>query len=148
NGAILGMSRTETRKKFDEIVDFSGVEKFIDTPVKRYSSGMYVRLAFSVAAHLDPEILIVDEVLAVGDAMVRQKCLGKMQTVNRSEGRTVLFVSHDMANIDAVCNRGVVLNEGKVSFDGPTAEAVRRYLQSRTLDAVVDNLEDRPRKGG
>jgi lipopolysaccharide transport system ATP-binding protein len=147
NGAILGMSTAEIRRKFDEIVDFSGVEKFIDTPVKRYSSGMYVRLAFSVAAHLEPEILILDEVLAVGDAGFRQKCLGKMQDVNRSEGRTVLFVSHDMASIDAVCNRGIMLESGKIAFDGPTAEAVNHYLRSRALDAVVDNLEDRTRQG-
>lgn len=147
NGSILGMTKAEIRRKFDEIVAFSGVERFIDTPVKRYSSGMYVRLAFSVAAHLDPEILIVDEVLSVGDAAFRQKCLGKMQTVNRSEGRTVLFVSHDMASIDAVCSRGIVLESGRVTFDGPTAEAVSRYLSSRTLDAVVDDLEDRRRQG-
>lgn len=147
NGSILGMTRAEIRRKFDEIVAFSGVERFIDTPVKRYSSGMYVRLAFSVAAHLDPEILIVDEVLSVGDATFRQKCLGKMQTVNRSEGRTVLFVSHDMASIDAVCKRGIVLESGKVGFDGPTAEAVSYYLRSRALDAVVDDLEERTRQG-
>ncbi len=147
NGAILGMTKGEISGKFDEIVDFSGVEKFIDTPVKRYSSGMYVRLAFSVAAHLEPEILIVDEVLAVGDAGFRQKCLGKMQNVNRSEGRTVLFVSHDMANIDAICNRGIVLESGKVAFDGPTSEAVNHHVRSRALDAVVNDLEDRTRQG-
>ena len=147
NGAILGMTKPEIKKKFDEIVDFSGVEKFIDTPVKRYSSGMYVRLAFSVAAHLEPEILIVDEVLAVGDAAFRQKCLGKMQNVNLTEGRTVLFVSHDMANIDAICNRGVVLESGMVTFDGSTSEAVNHYVRSRALEAVVDDLEDRTRRG-
>lgn len=147
NGSILGMTKSEIRRKFDEIVEFSGVQTYIDTPVKRYSSGMYVRLAFSVAAHLDPEILIVDEVLSVGDAAFRQKCLGKMQTVNRTEGRTVLFVSHDMASIDAVCSRGIVLDSGKVAFDGSTGEAVSHYLSSRTLDAVVDNLEDRKRQG-
>jgi homopolymeric O-antigen transport system ATP-binding protein len=147
NGSILGMTKAEIRRKFDEIVAFSGVERFIDTPVKRYSSGMFVRLAFSVAAHLDPEILIVDEVLSVGDAAFRQKCLGKMQTVNRSEGRTVLFVSHDMASIDAVCSRGIVLESGKVAFDGPTAEAVSHYLSSRALDAVVDDLEGCTRQG-
>jgi lipopolysaccharide transport system ATP-binding protein len=147
NGAILGMTRAEIKDKFDEIVDFSGVEKFIDTPVKRYSSGMYVRLAFSVAAHLEPEILIVDEVLAVGDAGFRQKCLGKMQNVNRAEGRTVLFVSHDMASIDAICNRGIVLDSGKIAFDGPTSEAVNQHVRSRALDAVVDDLEDRNRQG-
>ena len=147
NGSILGMSTKDIRRKFDEIVAFSGVESFIDTPVKRYSSGMYVRLAFSVAAHLDPEILIVDEVLSVGDAAFRQKCLGKMQTVNRSEGRTVLFVSHDMASIDAICNRGIVIQSGKVAFDGPAAEAVSHYLRSRVLDAAVDDLEGRTRQG-
>jgi lipopolysaccharide transport system ATP-binding protein len=141
------MTRAEIRRKFDEIVDFSGVEKFIDTPVKRYSSGMYVRLAFSVAAHLEPEILIVDEVLSVGDASFRRKCLGKMQNVNQSEGRTVLFVSHDMASIDAICNRGVVLESGKIAFDGPTVEAVNHYVRSRALHAVVDDLEDRTRQG-
>lgn len=147
NGAILGMTRTEIRGKFDEIVTFSGVEKFIDTPVKRYSTGMYVRLAFSVAAHLEPEILVVDEVLSVGDASFREKCLGKMQDVNRSEGRTVLFVSHDMASVDAICNRGVVLESGKVAFDGPTSEAVSYHVKSRVLDAVVNDLEDRTRQG-
>src|SRR5687768_14463351 len=104
NGAIMGMSRAEIKRKFDEIVDFSGVERFLDTPVKRYSSGMYVRLAFSVAAHLEPEILVVDEVLAVGDAEFQRKCLGKMQDVSKSEGRTVLFVSHNMAAIQNLCN--------------------------------------------
>lgn len=147
NAAILGMTKAEIRGKFDEIVDFSGVEKFIDTPVKRYSSGMHVRLAFSVAAHLEPEILIVDEVLAVGDAAFRQKCLGKMQDVNRSEGRTVLFVSHDMASIDAICDRGVVLESGKVAFDGPTPDAVNYHVRSRALDAVVDDFADRSRQG-
>ena len=106
NGAILGMSRVEIRRKFDEIVDFSGVEKFLDTPVKRYSSGMYVRLAFAVAAHLEPEILVVDEVLAVGDAEFQKKCLGKMEDVSRNEGRTVLLVSHNMGVIQRLCNIG------------------------------------------
>src|ERR1039458_7817116 len=109
NGAILGMSRAEIRKKFDEIVAFAEVEKFLDTPVKRYSSGMYVRLAFAVAAHLEPEILIVDEVLAVGDAVFQEKCLGKMKHVSRSEGRTVLFVSHNMGAIQSLCSRAVLL---------------------------------------
>src|ERR1043165_119068 len=114
NGAIMGMSRVEIKRKFDEIVDFSGVEKFLDTPVKRYSSGMYVRLAFSVAAHLEPEILIVDEVLAVGDAEFQKKCLGKMQDVSSSEGRTVLFVRHNMLAIQTLCNKGFVLNKGQL----------------------------------
>src|SRR5437016_3408859 len=108
NGAILGMTRTEIRKKFDEIVDFAGVEKFLDTPVKRYSSGMYVRLAFAVAAHLEPEILLVDEVLAVGDAEFQKKCLGKIDEVSRQEGRTVLLVSHNMAAINRLCGRAIL----------------------------------------
>src|SRR6266704_1257028 len=113
NGAILGMSRAEIRKKFDEIVAFAEVEKFLDTPVKRYSSGMYVRLAFAVAAHLEPEILIVDEVLAVGDAEFQKKCLGKMQEVSEKEGRTVLFVSHNMSAIRSLCDRGVLVERGR-----------------------------------
>src|SRR5664280_269149 len=114
NGAILGMTKTEIKKKFDEIVDFSGVDKYIDTPVKRYSSGMYVRLAFAVAAHLDPEILIVDEVLAVGDAEFQKKAIGKMQDVSRNDGRTVLFVSHNMAAITSLCHKGLVLRNGEM----------------------------------
>jgi lipopolysaccharide transport system ATP-binding protein len=114
NGAILGMSKNEISKKFDEIVAFAEVEKFIDTPVKRYSSGMYVRLAFAVAAHLEPEILVVDEVLAVGDAAFQNKCLGKMQEVSRGYGRTVLFVSHNMSAIQTLCGRVVYLNQGRV----------------------------------
>ncbi|MBE0640632.1 MAG: ABC transporter ATP-binding protein [Bacteroidales bacterium] len=127
NGTILGMSRAEIRQKFDEIVDFSGVEHFLDTPVKRYSSGMYVRLAFAVAAHLEPEVLIVDEVLAVGDAAFQRKCLGKMGEVARM-GRTVLFVSHNMAAVAQLCNRVVLLEEGRVAVDGGTEEAIARYL--------------------
>src|SRR5207253_1652157 len=118
NGAILGMTKSEIRSKFDEIVAFSGVEKFIDTPVKRYSSGMYVRLAFAVAAHLEPEILIVDEVLAVGDLAFQKKCLGKMEKI-AAAGRTVLFVSHNMEIIRALCSRGIVLLDGKVVADAP-----------------------------
>lgn len=130
NGAILGMSQKEIKKKFDEIVDFSGVEKFIDTPVKRYSSGMYVRLAFSVAAHLEPEILVVDEVLAVGDADFQKKCLGKMDSVSKQEGRTVLFVSHNMAAIQNLCNLSMVLSNGKISFPlTETEKAVTHYLE-------------------
>ena len=117
NGAILGMTKAEIKRKFDEIVDFSGVERYIDTPVKRYSSGMYVRLAFAVAAHLEPEILIVDEVLAVGDAEFQKKCLGKMKDVS-GEGRTVLFVSHNLPSLKAICNRGVLLNKGVVEGQG------------------------------
>jgi lipopolysaccharide transport system ATP-binding protein len=127
NGAILGMRRAEIRRKFDEIVDFSGVEKFIDTPVKRYSSGMYVRLAFAVAAHLEPEILIVDEVLAVGDAAFQAKCLGKMKDVS-THGRTVLFVSHNMNAVKQLTDRVVLLREGVVDFIGSAGEAIERYL--------------------
>jgi lipopolysaccharide transport system ATP-binding protein len=129
NGAILGMHRAEIKRKFDEIVAFSEVEKFLDTPVKRYSSGMYVRLAFAVAAHLEPEILIVDEVLAVGDAEFQKKCLGKMQDVSQKEGRTVLFVSHNMGAMLNLCTRGVVLNCGKIAFNGRIEEAVDSYNQ-------------------
>lgn len=128
NGAILGMSRAEVTRKFDEIVDFSGVEKFIDTPVKRYSSGMYVRLAFAVAAHLEPEILVVDEVLAVGDAEFQKKCLGKMGDV-ASEGRTVFFVSHNMSAINRLCSRALLFEKGFLTFDGSAAEITAKYLQ-------------------
>ena len=128
NGAILGMHRAEIKRKFDEIVDFSGVEKFLDTPVKRYSSGMYVRLAFAVAAHLEPEILIVDEVLAVGDAEFQKKCLGKMESVSTKEGRTVLFVSHNMDAVSRLCASVIILNKGCKEFEGETAQAVPKYL--------------------
>ncbi len=127
NGAILGMRKDEVDRKFEEIVDFSGVEKFIDTPVKRYSSGMYVRLAFAVAAHLDPEILVVDEVLAVGDAEFQKKCLGKMGDV-ASEGRTVLFVSHNMGAIRQLCQRAILLNEGKIIQDGSSENTIDKYF--------------------
>jgi len=129
NGAILGMKRAEINRKFDEIVAFSEVEKFIDTPVKHYSSGMYLRLAFAVAAHLEPEILIVDEVLAVGDARFQKKCLNKMQDVGH-QGRTVLFVSHSMAAITRLCERTILLDEGRVLADGPTHQVVAAYLNS------------------
>jgi lipopolysaccharide transport system ATP-binding protein len=127
NGAILGMSRNDIQRKFDEIVDFSGVEKFIDTPVKHYSSGMKVRLAFAVAAHLEPEILVVDEVLAVGDAEFQKRCLGKMGDVTR-EGRTVLFVSHQMSAIEALCNRVVMLEYGQIIIQGETKRVINHYL--------------------
>jgi len=130
NGAILGMSRAEIKRKFDEIVDFSGVEKFLDTPVKRYSSGMYVRLAFAVAAHLESEILIVDEVLAVGDADFQKKCLGKMGEVSRGEGRTVLFVSHNMAAVTSLCNKCVLLKNGTLEESGFTAHIIEKYIMS------------------
>src|SRR5207248_4242381 len=127
NGSILGMSRREIARQFDEIVAFAEVEKFLDTPVKRYSSGMYVRLAFAVAAHLEPEILIVDEVLAVGDQQFQDKCLGKMRDVGRS-GRTILFVSHNMTAIQNLCTRAVVLSGGRVAMEGAPTDAVRAYL--------------------
>ena len=146
NGSLLGMSRAEINRKFDELVDFSGVEKFIDTPVKRYSSGMRVRLAFSVAAHLEPEILLVDEVLAVGDAAFQKKCLGKMEEVT-GEGRTVMFVSHNMASIGKLCPTAMLLDEGRLVFSGESHEAIERYLQAvfDESDAVALYSED-PRK--
>ncbi len=136
NGAILGMGRAEVRKKFDEIVDFAGVEKFLDTPVKRYSSGMYVRLAFAVAAHLEPEILIIDEVLAVGDAEFQKKCLGKMEDVSKNDGRTVLFVSHNMGAIRTLCNNTMILDNGKIKEFSSTEIAINKYLSDGMNDAV------------
>jgi lipopolysaccharide transport system ATP-binding protein len=128
NGTILGMTRAEIRRKFDEIVAFAEVEKFLDTPVKHYSSGMYVRLAFAVAAHLEPEILIVDEVLAVGDTQFQKKCLGKMQDVSQREGRTVLFVSHNMAAVSTLTQRVILLNSGRVEYSGSPQEGINLYL--------------------
>ncbi len=148
NGAILGMPRQEIRKKFDEIVAFSEVEKFLDTPVKRYSSGMYVRLAFAVAAHLEPEILLVDEVLAVGDAAFQKKCLGKMKNVAQ-EGRTIVFVSHNMAAIQNLCSKTVVLNKGVLDFSGETSVGIKNYLK-KNLNKIQISLpkrEDRTGKG-
>jgi len=133
NGAILGMRKDEVDQKFDEIVDFSGVEKFIDTPVKRYSSGMYVRLAFAVAAHLDPEILVIDEVLAVGDAEFQKKCLGKMGDV-ASEGRTVLFVSHNMGAIRNLCTKGILLHNGKMEYKGSSEDCILNYMETSLLN--------------
>jgi lipopolysaccharide transport system ATP-binding protein len=149
NGAILGMSRTEIKSKFDEIVAFAEIEKFLDTPVKHYSSGMYVRLAFAVAAHLEPEILVVDEVLAVGDAQFQQKCLGKMGDVASREGRTVLFVSHNMGAIQALCQRGICLNAGNIAADTDAAEAVSIYLKGfeRTISQNLLNVRERVGKG-
>src|SRR6266853_1994921 len=146
NGAILGMTKAEIRRQFDAIVSFSEVEKFLDTPVKRYSSGMYVRLAFAVAAHLEPEILIVDEVLAVGDAEFQKKCLGKMDEVSRRDGRTVLFVSHNLDAIVRICGRGLVLNGGNVAFAGSAREAVDEYTHSVLLSSrILDHYrETRP----
>jgi lipopolysaccharide transport system ATP-binding protein len=147
NGAVLGMKRAEIVRKFDEIIAFAEVEQFIDTPVKRYSSGMYMRLAFAVAAHLEPEILIVDEVLAVGDAEFQKKCLGKMGQVARG-GRTVLFVSHNMHAIKALCNRGLVLHQGQVVLDGTAAEGVAKYLDQGRLTAGSEvRPEARPGSG-
>lgn len=128
NGSILGMRKWEIAKKFDEIVDFAGVEKFLDNPVKHYSSGMYVRLAFAVAAHLEPEILIVDEVLAVGDAEFQKKCLGKMDSVTKNEGRTVLFVSHQMGAVAQLCRKGILLKNGKIDFNGNINNCIDEYL--------------------
>ncbi len=146
NGAILGMSRVEILTKFDEIVAFAEVEKFLDTPVKRYSSGMYVRLAFAVAAHLEPEILIVDEVLAVGDAQFQKKCLGKMEEVGKG-GRTVLFVSHQMAAIQKLCGRAVVLKNGGVKFIGDTQTAIGMYLGELEMTSKVADLSRYARSG-
>lgn len=134
NGAILGMRKAEIKRKFDEIVDFAGVERYIDTPVKRYSTGMYVRLAFAVAAHLESEILIVDEVLAVGDAEFQKKCLGKMGDVSKGEGRTVLFVSHNMGSMQALCNKGIVLNHGMIKHIGHIQYTVEEY--SKTIREI------------
>ena len=128
NGAILGMTKAEIRSKFDEIVDFAGVERYIDTPVKRYSSGMYVRLAFAVAAFLEPEILIIDEVLAVGDAEFQKKCLGRMKDVSTNDGRTVLFVSHNMHSLSQLCSSGIYLENGKKTFEGGINLCIERYL--------------------
>lgn len=135
NGAILGMSKSEIRKKFDEIVDFSGVEKFLDTPVKHYSSGMNVRLAFAVAAHLEPEIFVVDEVLAVGDSEFQNKCLGKMGEVSKQEGRTVLFVSHDLGSIAQLCNKAMLLNQGKLAAFDKTEIVIKNYLRFQRTGA-------------
>ena len=134
NGAILGMTKAEITRKLDEIVDFSGCERYIDTPVKRYSSGMMVRLGFAVAAHLDPEILVVDEVLAVGDAEFQKKAIGKMQDVSQGEGRTVLFVSHNMASIKQLCRTGVLLDKGEVEFCGSVIDTVAEYLRASDVD--------------
>ena len=147
NGAILGMKRREIEEKFDQIVKFAGIEKFLDTPVKYYSSGMYVRLAFSVAAHMEPDILLVDEVLAVGDAEFQKKCLGKMNEITQTEGRTILFVSHNMAAIRSLCKKCILLNKGKIEIMGETEKVTAIY---RTLSKVADlettSLHDRLRR--
>jgi len=142
NGAILGMRKKAIQQKFDQIVDFSGVERYIDTPVKRYSSGMYVRLAFAVAAHLDSEILIIDEVLAVGDSEFQKKCLNKMGEVSKEEGRTILFVSHNMAAIQNLCDKIIYLDNGVLKQMGPSSQVVSMYLRS-SLNANSINLSER-----
>lgn len=146
NGAVLGMKRVEIDSKFDQIVEFSELEKFLDTPVKRYSSGMYMRLAFAVASHLEPEILIIDEVLAVGDAQFQKKCLGKMSNV-ATQGRTVLFVSHNMVAVQSLCQRAIWLDRGRIVNEGPASEVVADYLTSGTasqLDEVWDDIATAP----
>ncbi len=145
NGAILGMSKVEIRKKLEEIIDFSGVEDFVDTPVKRYSSGMYVRLAFAVAAHLEPEILVVDEVLAVGDAAFQKKCLGKMGEVSK-EGRTILFVSHNMGAVQELCTRAILLSGGRKQLDGTVGSIIDSYLASDTTQSSSLDLSSVKRK--
>jgi len=145
NGSVLGMKRNEIKRVFDQIVDFAGVEKFIDTPVKRYSSGMYVRLGFAIAAHLEPEIMIVDEVLAVGDVAFQKKCMGKMGDVANS-GRTILFVSHNMAAVRKLCSRAILLNHGLVEMDGNISEVVQHYLETdrETSSRIVWSIGQRP----
>jgi lipopolysaccharide transport system ATP-binding protein len=147
NGAIMGMTKAEITRKLDEIVDFSGVERYIDTPAKRYSSGMTVRLGFAIAAHLEPEILVVDEVLAVGDAEFQKKAIGKMQDVSKGEGRTVLFVSHNMTAVKSLCKTGIMLKNGTIDFAGEINDVVDYYLTDETVKGIVNNLwtfEDAP----
>lgn len=148
NGAILGMNRNEISKNFSEIVEFAEVEKFLDTPVKRYSSGMYVRLAFAIAAHLTSEILIIDEVLAVGDAAFQSKCLGKMESISSKEGRTVLFVSHNMGMVQKLCNQGIFLNQGTAEKFDSCQEAINCYLNSIEKNVDSTSLYDIPREKG
>ena len=145
NGAILGMTKPEITRKLDEIVDFSGCERYIDTPVKRYSSGMMVRLGFAVAAHLDPEILVVDEVLAVGDAEFQKKAIGKMQDVSRGEGRTVLFVSHNMASVQRLCHHGVLLANGQIAYMGDIADTIHKYLSTQVIQSEYSNTNPKPK---
>lgn len=149
NGAILGMTKAEIRSKLDEIIDFSGCERYIDTPVKRYSSGMNVRLGFAVAAFLEPEILVVDEVLAVGDAEFQKKAIGKMQDVSKNHGRTVLFVSHNMPSIQRLCNNVFILKDGQYDFNGNTSKGIQRYLHQRisNTDTSIKNRKDRTGNG-
>src|SRR5450631_1188466 len=147
NGAILGMSRDETSRKFDEIVDFSGVERFIDTPVKHYSSGMYMRLAFAVAASLEPDILLIDEVLAVGDLAFQQKCLGKIESITNA-GRTVLFVSHNLGSISSLCTSALLMDAGRVAAIGDVAEVVMKYYRDGTSSPASFELSDGKRRVG
>ncbi len=146
NGLLLGMSRRDVRARFDEIVDFSGVEAFIDTPVKRYSSGMYMRLAFAIAAHLDTEILFVDEVLAVGDVSFQQKCLDRMNQFSGS-GRTIVFVSHNLTAVEALCGRSILIEKGRVAADGPTREVLNQYLRRQGGEATFDRVTFEPGQG-
>ena len=150
NGAIMGMSRSEITRKLDEIVDFSGCERYLDTPVKRYSSGMTVRLGFAIAAHLEPEILVVDEVLAVGDAEFQKKAIGKMREVSSTEGRTVLFVSHNMGTIKSLCTSGLLLDNGSIKYSGSALDTVHEYLSGSSVetDSIVDTLVHRNRLKG
>ncbi len=147
NGAILGMKKKEIQKKFDEIVSFAGIEKFLDTPVKHYSSGMYVRLAFSVAAHMEPDILLVDEVLAVGDAEFQKKCLGKMEEVTKESGRTILFVSHNMGAIQNLCSKTILLKDGQIKSIGETDEIIDEYLKDISNRNVADIAKRKDRQG-
>jgi lipopolysaccharide transport system ATP-binding protein len=147
NGSILGMSRQHIKARFDQIVAFAEIERFLDTPVKRYSSGMYVRLAFAVAAHLEPDILIVDEVLAVGDAVFQEKCLATMKDVSRSRGRTVLFVSHNLGAIQSLCDSAILLSQGQLAFAGSVEDTVRAYMQRGESQAAVDDLSHCVRSG-
>lgn len=147
NGAILGMTKPEITRKLDEIIDFSGCERYIDTPVKRYSSGMMVRLGFAVAAHLDPEILVVDEVLAVGDAEFQKKAIGKMQDVSRGEGRTVLFVSHNMTAVKNLCKTGVLLNNGTIAFSGRIDSVINHYINNQQERSLISIAEIKDRRG-
>ncbi len=143
NGSIMGMTKAEIKSKFDEIVDFAGVEKYVDTPVKRYSSGMIVRLGFAIAAHLEPEILVVDEVLAVGDAEFQKKAIGKMQDVSKGEGRTVLFVSHNMAAVKSLCTRGIILRNGCIEYQGDISDTIEHYLNENDTiihDEILKNV--------
>lgn len=144
NGAVLGMTKTEIKRKLDEIIEFSGCEMYIDTPTKRYSSGMTVRLAFAVAAHLEPDILVIDEVLAVGDAEFQKKAIGKMQDISKGEGRTVLFVSHNMASVQNLCSRGILLENGKISYEGSVDKTINKYLQVKN---TFTDISKKKRKG-